>query len=112
MSGASGRGTGTMKEQPALVGLELIPGAEADAVAEAAADGQDVSVRRHAAVLVVESPGRLEIESRRIAEALGREWATDDLQVIMASYFGFITRWDDDGVTLSWSDGRPAGDGG
>jgi hypothetical protein len=30
----------------------------------------------------------------------------------MASYFGFITRWDDDGVTLSWSDGQPAGDGG
>ncbi|MGH9004970.1 MAG: MmoB/DmpM family protein [Acidimicrobiia bacterium] len=35
-------------------------------------------------------------------EHLGRDWGVDDLQVIMASYFGFISRWEPDGVVLEW----------
>ena len=36
------------------------------------------------------------------AGLLGRDWGVDDLQVIMASYFGFISRWEPDGVVLEW----------
>jgi MmoB/DmpM family protein len=89
---------------PALVGVELACGAEADAVAAAALEsGSDVRVTRLPALVLVEAPGRLEIDPERVRSHLGRaDWEVDDLQLIMASYFGFIGRWDSGGVTLEW----------
>jgi len=85
------------------VGVELTLGDEAEAVAEAVLETDaDAVVTRLPAVLMVESPGRLEIDPARVREHLGREWSVDDLQVIMASYFGFISRWEPDGVVLEW----------
>jgi len=86
-----------------LVGVELTLGDEAEAVAEAVAETDpDAVVTRLPAVITVESPGRLEIDPARVREHLGRDWGVDDLQVIMASYFGFISRWEPDGVVLEW----------
>ena len=86
-----------------LVGVELTLGDEAEAVAEAVAEvDPDAIVTRLPAVLMVEAPGRLEIDPARVREYLGRDWGVDDLQVIMASYFGFISRWEPDGVVLEW----------
>lgn len=85
------------------VGVELTLGEEAEAVAEAVAETDpDAVITRLPAVLMVESPGRLEIDPARVREHLGRDWSVDDLQVIMASYFGFISRWEPDGVVLEW----------
>lgn len=107
MNAANGqRSNGASTPSSDLVGVELIPGDEADAVADAAAAAQDVTVRRLPAVLLVEAHGRLEIESSEVGQQLGRDWVTDDLQAIMASYFGFISRWDEDGVVLEWSGNR------
>jgi hypothetical protein len=86
------------------VGVELTLGEEAEAVAEAVAETDpDAVITRGAAVIMVESPGRLEIDPARVREHLGRDWGVDDLQVIMASYFGFIRRWEPDGVVLEWT---------
>src|SRR5260221_13349381 len=86
-----------------LVGVELSLGDEADAVAEAVSEvDPDVVITRTAAVLLVEAPGRLEIDPARGREDLGRDWSVDDLQVIMASYFGFISRWEPDGAVVEW----------
>ena len=86
-----------------LVGVELTLGDEAEAVAEAVAEADpDAVITRLPAVIMVESPGRLEIDPVRVQEHLGRDWGVDDLQVIMASYFGFISRWEPDGVVLEW----------
>jgi len=86
-----------------LVGVELTLGDEAEAVAEAVTEADpEAVVTRLPAVLMVESPGRLVIDPARVREHLGREWGVDDLQVIMASYFGFISRWEPDGVVLEW----------
>jgi len=86
-----------------LVGVELTLGDEAEAVAEAVAEVDPAAiVTRLPAVLMVEAPGRLEIDPARVREYLGRDWGVDDLQVIMASYFGFISRWEPDGVVLEW----------
>jgi hypothetical protein len=87
-----------------LVGVELLPGDEAEAVvlaAEAATEG--VIVDRNAAVVIVSAPGRLEIEPALVREHLGRDdWAGPDIQVIMSSYFGFITQLDDERIVLEW----------
>jgi hypothetical protein len=91
-----------------LVGVELTLGDEADAVAEAVSESDpDAVITRTAAVMLVESPGRLEIDPVRVREHLGRDWSVDDLQVIMASYFGFISRWEPDGVVLEWTQASP-----
>jgi len=95
---------------PALVGVELACGAEAEAVAAAALEsGDDVRVTRLPALVLVEAPGRLQIDPELVRRHLGRaDWEVDDLQLIMASYFGFIGRWDRGGVTLEWQ--GPAGE--
>jgi hypothetical protein len=87
-----------------LVGIELIPGDEAEAVALAAHDAQDtVVVDRNAAVIIVSAPGRLEIEPAAVREHLGRDdWAGPDIQVIMASYFGFLSQLDDERIVVEW----------
>ena len=89
---------------PQLVGVELLPGAEAEAIVEAAHEAQDdVIVERNAAVVIVSAPGRLEIEPAAVRAHLGRDdWAGPDIQVIMASYFGFITQLDDERIVLEW----------
>ena len=87
-----------------LVGIELMPGDEAEAVALAAQDAQEaVVIDRNAAVVIVSAPGRLEIEPSVVREHLGRDdWAGPDIQVIMASYFGFISQLDDERIVLEW----------
>lgn len=90
----------------ALVGVELLPGEEADAVAAACTDANDAATARpHPAAVYVEAPNRLEIDMAAVSEHLGREFGPDDLQVIMGSYFGNIEQWDDERVVLSWSRG-------
>jgi hypothetical protein len=88
----------------ALVGMELLPGAEAEAVVEAAQDAQEgVVIDRNAAVVIVSAPGRLEIDPATVREFLGRDdWAGPDIQIIMSSYFGFITQLDDERIVLEW----------
>ena len=87
-----------------LVGMELMPGAEAEAVVEAALEAQDnVVIDRNAAVVIVSAPGRLEIDPAVVRAHLGRDdWAGPDIQVIMASYFGFISQLDDERIVLEW----------
>lgn len=87
-----------------LVGMELMPGDEAEAIVEAAHELQDnIVVDRNAAVVIVSAPGRLEIDPALVREHLGRDdWAGPDIQVIMASYFGFISQLDDERIVLEW----------
>jgi hypothetical protein len=97
-----------------LVGVELLPGAEAEAIVEAAQEEQDgVVITRNAAVTIVSAPGRLEIDPAKVRDFLGRDdWAGPDIQVIMASYFGFISQLDDERIVLEWLRGGPGHEGG
>ena len=94
----------TTTKTAALVGMELLPGDEAEAVVEAALESQDdVVIDRNAAVVIVSAPGRLEIDPAVVREHLGRDdWAGPDIQVIMSSYFGFISQLDDERIVLEW----------
>ncbi|HEX3610511.1 MAG TPA: MmoB/DmpM family protein [Sporichthyaceae bacterium] len=94
----------TAAETLPLVGIELMPGDEAEAIALAAQEASDtVVIDRNAAVVIVSAPGRLEIDPAVVREHLGRDdWAGLDIQVIMASYFGFIKQLDDERIVLEW----------
>ncbi len=87
-----------------LVGIELMPGPEADAVVEAALESNPgLILDQNAAVVIVSAPGRLEIDPAAVRAHLGRDdWTGPDLQVIMASYFGFISQFDDERIVLEW----------
>lgn len=87
-----------------LVGIELMPGPEAEAVVEAAReDNPDVIIEQNAAVIMVSAPGRLVIDPAVVRAHLGHDdWAGPDIQVIMASYFGFISQLDEDRIVLEW----------
>ncbi len=88
-----------------LVGVELTPGEEAEAVGAACCDAdENVSARAMPAAIYIEAPDRLEIRMDEVSEHLGRDFTADDLQMIMASYFGVIDQWDDEAVVLCWSD--------
>lgn len=97
-----------------LVGVELLPGAEAEAIVDAAQEEQDgVVVTRNAAVVIVSAPNRLVIDPAKVREHLGRDdWSGPDIQVIMASYFGFITQLDEELIILEWLRGGSSHDGG
>jgi hypothetical protein len=88
----------------AMVGIELLPGAEADAVTEAALElDQGAVISRDPAVVVVSAPGRLEIDPVLVREHLGRDdWAGPDIQVIMSSYWGFISQLDEERIVIEW----------
>ena len=97
--------TETPKEtSQAHVGIELLPGAEADAVVEAALELNEGAIIKHdPAVVIVSAPGRLEIDPALVREYLGRDdWAGPDIQVIMSSYWGFISQLDEERIVISW----------
>ncbi len=50
----------------------------------------------------VRAPGRMELRREAVEDKLGRVWSMDDLQVCMASYFGYIQDWDEDHVIIAW----------
>lgn len=85
-----------------LVGVELLPGEEADAIVASLVGDERVRITYHPGVVIIEAPHRLEIRPAEVAEQLGRPWVADDLQIIMGSYFGFISAWDDDLIVLEW----------
>jgi hypothetical protein len=86
------------------VGIELLPGAEAEAVVDAALElDQGAVIKRDPAVVVVSAPGRLEIDPVLVREHLGRDdWAGPDIQVIMSSYWGFISQLDEERIIIEW----------
>jgi hypothetical protein len=95
------------------VGIELLPGAEAEAVMEAALElNEGVQVDHAPAVLIISAPGRLVIDPAVVREHLGRnDWAGPDIQVIMSSYWGFITQLDEERIVIEWLGAGSSRDG-
>jgi hypothetical protein len=96
-----------------MVGIELLPGAEAEAVMEAALELNEGVVVDHApAVVIISAPGRLVIDPAVVREHLGRDdWAGPDIQVIMSSYWGFISQLDEESIVIEWLGSASGKDG-
>lgn len=85
------------------VGLDLTAGDVTEALVQAIEqENPDVKVSRFPAWVKVESLDRLVIRREVVEELLGSPWSTRDLELIVTSYYGFMTEWDEDQVVLEW----------
>jgi phenol hydroxylase P2 protein len=91
------------KEKTAYVGLDLDSsgGDVVEAIITAAIeDNEGVEVEDYITFKKVKAPERLIIRKESVEEHLGRDWSLDELQIFMASYFGFIEEQDEDEALL------------
>jgi phenol hydroxylase P2 protein len=89
--------------QRSVVGIEIMAGEECDAIVAAVTeDVPDASVVQMPGLVLLDVPDRLVIHASLVAEHLGRDWDTRDLNQVVSAYRGYFTRWDADQVVLSW----------
>ena len=91
------------EERNRYVGLDLTNGHVTEAVIEAIEqDNPSVKITRFPGYSKIESIEKLIINREAVEEALGEEWNTEDLQLLVTSYYGFIGEWDDDQIVIQW----------
>lgn len=90
-------------ERNRYVGVDLTNGHVTDAVIESVEqDNPSAKITRFPGYAKVEAIEKLVINRETVEEALGEEWNTEDLQLIVTSYYGFIGEWDDDQIIIQW----------
>jgi phenol hydroxylase P2 protein len=85
------------------VGFDLTNSPETEAIIQAVEqDNENVKITRFPGYVKVESLNRLVINKASVEEFLGDVWNTEDLQLAVTSYYGFMADWDDDHIVLQW----------
>ena len=91
------------EERARYVGLDLTNGHVTDAVVESIeTDNPNVRITQFPGYAKIEAIEKLVINRATVEEALGEEWNTEDIQLIVTSYYGFISEWDDDQIIIQW----------
>jgi phenol/toluene 2-monooxygenase (NADH) P2/A2 len=94
-----------------VVGIEMMAGEECDAIVAAVReDVPDASVVQMPGMVLLDVPDRMVIHASAVAEHLGRDWDSRDLNQVVSAYRGYFTRWDDEQVVLSWNADDPGDD--
>lgn len=84
-----------------IVGLKLMNGEEAEAVAAVVAEtSPEAEIERTVAYISIEAPNRLVLDLTQVSEELGRPYDAPTFLVIMSSYTGRITV-EDEQVSLT-----------
>lgn len=85
------------------VGLDLSNSDTTEAIIEAIEqDNEDVKVTHFPGYIKVESLNKLVINQASVEEMLGEKWETEDLQLVVTSYYGFMGDWDEDHIIIQW----------
>lgn len=85
------------------VGVDLQDIDEARSIVDAIErDNPDVTIRRLPGMVKVSVPGRLIIQRSTVEELLGREWETNEFQLVVISLVGNIAEWDEDEIVIKW----------
>ncbi len=83
------------------VGVKLMGGEEAEAVAEVVAETHpQAKIEHYPAYISIEVPDRLDIELERVGERLGRPYDAPTFLVILSSYHGRVNV-EDERITLT-----------
>lgn len=94
-----------------VVGIEMMAGEECDAIVAAVLqDVPDASVVQMPGMVLLDVPDRMVIHATTVADHLGRDWDSRDLNQVVSAYRGYFTRWDADQVVLSWDADDPGDD--
>ncbi len=92
-----------VNERNRYVGLDLTNCPESEAILEAIEqDNENVKITRFPGYVKVEAINRLVINKESVEEFLGDDWETEDLQLAVTSYYGFMADWDDEHIVLQW----------
>jgi phenol hydroxylase P2 protein len=67
-------------------------------------DNEGVIVEDFSVYKKVKVPGKLVLNRGTVEEQLGAEFEMDQLHLVMSSYFGFITDWDEEQLIIEWED--------
>lgn len=90
-------------ERNRYVGLDLTNGSVTEAIIEAIEqDNENVKITRFPGYVKVEAIDKLIINQASVEECLGDDWQTEDLQLVVTSYYGFMGEWDDDRIVVQW----------
>lgn len=93
----------TIEQRNRFVGLDLTNGIETEAIIEAIQqDNGDLKITRFPGYVKVEALNKLVINRATVEECLGDDWNTEDLQLVVTSYYGFMGEWDDDRIIVQW----------
>lgn len=65
-------------------------------------DNPDANIRRLPGMVKISVPGHLTIRRSTVEEVLGREWETNEFQLVIISYVGNIAEWDEDEILIKW----------
>lgn len=85
------------------VGVDLQDTDDTIAILEAIEkDNPNAEIQRHPGMIKVISPGHLTIRRLTVEEILGREWDTQELQLVLISLIGNVEEWDEDEILLKW----------
>jgi hypothetical protein len=91
-----------------IVGFKLAGGEDAEAIADVVrARYSDALIEVFPAYISVERVGRVEIDTRDVADLLGRPYGVSEFMVTLSSYHGRI-EVTDDSIALTSEIGAPA----
>ncbi|MDA8309354.1 MAG: MmoB/DmpM family protein [Actinomycetota bacterium] len=85
------------------VGLDLQETEENHRIVEAIQlDNPQLEIRHLPGLLKLSAPGSIEVRRESVEKLLGRPWETHEFQMVIVSYVGNITAWDDDHIVVRW----------
>jgi phenol/toluene 2-monooxygenase (NADH) P2/A2 len=96
-----------MTVKQAYVGMDLDTsgGSMVDAIIAAIEqDNEGVVVDDFAVYKKVKAPGKMVLKRETVEEHLGADFDMDKVHIVMSSYFGFISDWDEDQLIIAWED--------
>jgi phenol/toluene 2-monooxygenase (NADH) P2/A2 len=90
-------------EKARYVGLDLSNSDTTEAIIEAIEqDNENVKITRFPGYIKAEAINKLVINKDTVEEMLGEKWETEDLQLVVTSYYGFMGEWDDEQIIIQW----------
>lgn len=91
--------TGTLRQ----VGIDIQESEENRALVDAIrADNPELTIRHLPGLVKVQAAGQIVINRQTVADKLGRDWETGELQLAIVSYAGNFSEWDDDRIIVNW----------
>jgi phenol/toluene 2-monooxygenase (NADH) P2/A2 len=93
----------TVKQAYVGIDLDTSGGNVATAIIAAIEeDNEGVVVEDFSVYKKVKVPGKLVLNRETVEEHLGADFEMDQIHLVMSSYFGFITDWDEEHLTIEW----------
>jgi len=97
----------TTTSPPRTVSVELQESEASGAVVEAIErDNAHVNISHMPGLVRLASPHQLVIKRETVEAILGRDWDTQEFNLVIVTYSGNIAEWDEDQIVINWQERR------